>query len=135
MKTVDIIDLYDPIPDFDNDIELLNCYCSGLETMSQLPILPNSLLLFDCSSNNLKKLEGLPDNLEELFCAENKIESLPNLPESLKLLSIWDNPIKNISGIWNCKNLSEIRYSQPNLVKELNLYSNITGCKIEYWGN
>lgn len=69
-----------PLPD---DLIILRCDSNQL---TSLPALPSSLKVLHCHSNQLTSLPELPPFLETLSCSHNPIDSLPSLPSSLKQL-------------------------------------------------
>ena len=66
-----------PLPD---DLIMLRCDSNEL---TSLPALPPSLRILHCHSNQLSSLPELPPFLESLSCSHNHISSLPSLPSSL----------------------------------------------------
>lgn len=48
--------------------------------------MPNSLIMLDCSKNNILNLDNLPNSLKILFCSKNYISNLDNIPNSTKKL-------------------------------------------------
>jgi hypothetical protein len=69
-----------PLPD---DLIMLRCDSNEL---TSLPALPPSLRVFHCHSNQLSSLPELPPFLESLSCSHNHISSLPSLPSTLTQL-------------------------------------------------
>ena len=69
-----------PLPD---DLIMLRCDSNEL---TSLPTLPPSLRILHCHSNQLSSLPELPPFLESLSCSHNHISSLPSLPPSLTQL-------------------------------------------------
>ena len=69
-----------PLPD---DLIMLRCDSNEL---TSLPALPPSLRILHCHSNQLSSLPELPPFLESLSCSHNHISSLPSLPPSLTQL-------------------------------------------------
>lgn len=69
-----------PLPD---DLIVLRC---DLNELTALPELPSSLRVLHCHQNHLSSLPKLPPLLESLSCSHNHLTSLPFLPSSLKQL-------------------------------------------------
>jgi len=69
-----------PLPD---DLIVLRC---DLNELTALPELPSSLRVLHCHQNQLSSLPELPPFLESLSCSHNPLRSLPSLPSSLKQL-------------------------------------------------
>ena len=69
-----------PLPD---DLIMLRCDSNEL---TSLPELPSSLRILHCHSNHLSSLPELPPFLESLSCSHNHISSLPSLPSTLTQL-------------------------------------------------
>jgi len=69
-----------PLPD---DLIMLRCDSNEL---TSLPELPPSLRILHCHSNQLSSLPELPPFLESLSCSHNHISSLPSLPSTLTQL-------------------------------------------------
>lgn len=92
MKTYKYKNLIDKqqIPD-DCDKFLCDCY-----KLTELPILPNTLKILNCSGNILTNLPILPSTLIKLYCSYNEIIVLPKLPNSLNILSCGSNNIIEI---------------------------------------
>ncbi len=68
------------LPVLPNSLQYLNCYNNSLIS---LPILPSSLKSLACSYNNLISLPILPNSLQSLNCAYNQLTYLPALPNYL----------------------------------------------------
>lgn len=68
------------LPVLPDDLIMLRCDSNEL---TSLPVLPSSLLVLHCHSNQLTSLPELPPFLESLSCSHNPITSLPLLPSSL----------------------------------------------------
>ena len=92
----------------------------------------DSLLILNCSDNNLLSIPKLPDSLEELHCYYNSLLFLPDLPANLKVLIAYTNILSslptslpatlttlNFSG-----NNVSVLPSLPNGLKELNFFAN-----------
>jgi len=69
-----------PLPD---DLIVLRC---DLNELTSLPELPSSLRVLHCHQNQLSSLPKLPPFLESLSCSHNHLTSLPSLPSSLTQL-------------------------------------------------
>ena len=69
-----------PLPD---DLIMLRC---DLNELTSLPELPSTLRILHCHANQLTSLPELPPFLESLSCSNNPITSLPILPSSLTQL-------------------------------------------------
>jgi len=54
--------------------------------LTELPPLPDDLIMLRCDSNELTSLPELPPFLESLSCSHNHISSLPSLPSTLTQL-------------------------------------------------
>ncbi len=74
---------------FDNLGEL---HCESNQ-LSNLPLLPNSLIHLTCANNQLNSLPVLPDNLVELICYDNELSSLPSFPMGLRTLLCFSNQL------------------------------------------
>jgi Leucine-rich repeat (LRR) protein len=67
------------------------------EGYKKCPILPATLLIFNCTDNKIQDFpQGLPPNLEEFYCPGNGIYTLPPLPLTLKKLGCSDNNLKEL---------------------------------------
>jgi hypothetical protein len=77
--------------------------------LTELPELPNSLLLLHCSHNKLTELPELPISLEHLWCNKTDIKYLsPNNCQVIKKCSkihILNNPLS--SGFTSDKDFRE----------------------------
>jgi hypothetical protein len=69
-----------PLPD---DLIVLRC---DVNELTFLPTLPSSLRVLHCHQNQLSSLPELPPFLESLSCSHNHISCLPALPSSLTQL-------------------------------------------------
>ena len=69
-----------PLPD---DLIMLRC---DLNELTSLPTLPSSLRVLHCHQNQLSSLPELPPFLESLSCSHTHISCLPALPSSLTQL-------------------------------------------------
>jgi len=110
---------------FDEITELtcLNC------NLTEIPVLPKYLRLFDCGYNQIREIKNLPESLQEFYYDSNQITEIKNLPVSLRHFNYEDNPITNPMEIkkWEyiCqKNLERDEYitkyfSIPNIGIEL----------------
>lgn len=83
-----------PLSILPNNLILLNCSNNKIESLDYLP---HKLEVLDCSFNQIKKLDYLP-NLFELNCSYNSIEKLELLPQSIKILYCDHNQIKDIQN-------------------------------------
>lgn len=68
----------------------------SVENLTSLSELPDGLLKFDCSNNELKLLPTLPSTLKTLNCAYNDLTFLPELPDGLVYLYCDHNPLECI---------------------------------------
>ena len=66
---------------------LVHLRCHGNIGITKLPELPSTLLVLDCWLCNLVALPPLPEGLLELDCAHNKLTVLPVIPKSLELIT------------------------------------------------
>ena len=126
--------LEEPPNDLPNSLTSLFCDYNQLTSLPDN--LPDSLKELICSNNKLTKLpDNLPETLRGLWCSNNELTSLPeNLPRSLHYLSISNNPnLTNISGIWNCKNLKGMYFTQEHLKEEIELYCKINSCAMIFY--
>lgn len=73
------------IPPLTRFYQLKTFICSR-NSLTELPLLPNSLKGLFCDSNRLTTLPTLPDSLIVLICSINQLDKLPNLSPSLKYL-------------------------------------------------
>ncbi|MBL7934389.1 MAG: T9SS type A sorting domain-containing protein [Bacteroidia bacterium] len=71
----------------------LNCENNSL---TGLPILPNSLSTLRCAYNQLVTLPTLPTSLTRLYCQNNSLTSLPSLPNSLQWLRCYFNQLTSL---------------------------------------
>ncbi|HHQ9538407.1 TPA: leucine-rich repeat domain-containing protein, partial [Escherichia coli] len=62
--------------------------------LSEIPALPDTAKVFDCSGNNIKEIRWFPKNLKKAYIEYNKIEVIPAIPGNLKILCMECNPIK-----------------------------------------
>ena len=67
--------------------------------LTNLPDLPDSLILLNCSENKLISLPDLPKTLKHLYCHNNKLTYLPNLPKSLITLHCYENKLSNLPDL------------------------------------
>jgi hypothetical protein len=79
-----------PLPD---DLIVLRC---DLNELTSLPTLPSSLRVLHCHQNQLSSLPKLPPLLESLSCSHNHLTSLPFLPSSLKQLVCMRNHLTTL---------------------------------------
>ena len=79
-----------PLPD---DLIVLRC---ELNELTSLPTLPSSLQVLHCHQNQLSFLPKLPPLLESLSCSNNHLTSLPFLPSSLKQLVCMRNHLTTL---------------------------------------
>jgi len=57
--------------------------------------LPESLIYFNCNSNNIKVLPNIKDTkLQSLYCCSNKLTHISSLPNSLEYLYCFQNRIR-----------------------------------------
>lgn len=71
------------LPVLPDDLIMLRCHSNEL---TSLPTLPPSLRILHCHQNYLHVLPELPPLLESLSCSHNYIHYLPSLPSSLTQL-------------------------------------------------
>ncbi len=64
--------------------------------LTELPPLPDDLIMLRCDSNELTFLPELPSSLKILHCHQNQLTSLPELPPFLESLSCSNNPITSL---------------------------------------
>jgi hypothetical protein len=64
--------------------------------LTELPPLPDDLIMLRCNSNELTFLPELPSSLKILHCHQNQLTSLPELPPFLESLSCSNNPITSL---------------------------------------
>ncbi len=76
-----------------SSIKTLSCPLKIFKPLTQLPILPPSLEVLNCSNQELVSLPELPKTLKVLSCENNKLTRLPNLPDSLEILECDNNYI------------------------------------------
>ena len=81
------------LPDLPDSLILLNC---SENKLISLPDLPKTLKHLNCQNNKLTNLPYLPENLESLSCETNYLTSLPNLPETILMMMCDNNPIYKV---------------------------------------
>lgn len=64
--------------------------------LTELPPLPDNLILLRCDSNQLTSLPTLPSTLKVFHCHSNQLTSLPELPPFLESLSCSHNPLSSL---------------------------------------
>ena len=67
--------------------------------LTELPPLPDDLIMLRCSSNELTSLPTLPPTLRILHCHQNQLSSLPELPPFLEFLSCSNNHITSLPSL------------------------------------
>ncbi len=67
--------------------------------LTELPPLPDDLIMLRCDSNELTSLPELPSTLRILHCHQNQLTSLPELPPFLESLSCSNNPITSLPSL------------------------------------
>ena len=79
------------LPTLPPTLVIFDCSCNDLKSLPTS--LPDTLEFIDCSHNVITSLPALlPKNLQHLFCGNNKLSCLPtSLPHTLRLLSCYNN--------------------------------------------
>lgn len=67
--------------------------------LTELPVLPDDLIMLRCDSNELTSLPALPPSLRILHCHQNQLSSLPELPPFLESLSCSHNHISSLPSL------------------------------------
>ena len=117
-----------PLPD---DLILLRCDSNQL---TSLPTLPRSLRIFHCHSNQLTSLPELPPFLESLSCSHNPISSLPPLPSSLTQLVCMQNHLTELPPLpysllelcFDYNYITRLPYLPPHLTMLACSYNQLT---------
>ena len=79
------------LPDITKGARIVRCAGNSI---SIIPVLPNSIIEFDCDFNSVFKFNGeLPDSLQLLRCRWNSLTELPDLPTKLTYLNCSFNQI------------------------------------------
>jgi hypothetical protein len=94
-----------------NDIIWIDCSSNNL---TQLPKLPNGLLVLWCENNQLEILPELPICLKELYCYRNQLKSIPKLATNVTELWCFNNNIKILPSFLP-NSLTEIYCNNNNL--------------------
>ena len=68
-------------------------------SLTELPTLPEKILILECDENQLSGLVNLPDDLERFLCQKNRLVKLPDLPKKLRLIRCDDNKLKLLPGL------------------------------------
>ncbi len=98
----------DRLPKLPSTLESLHCYCTGLES---LPELPEGLRTLSIDgSTGITNLPKLPEGLKRLNLGSTKISRLPNLPSSLLVLDCSWSPIA-----LDLEYQAELKAQRPNL--------------------
>lgn len=104
------------LPKLPENLKILHCECSSLNSLPELPKtlielyccenylkflpeLPEGLQVLDCGDNELSSLPKLPSSLQYLYCKNNSIQYLPVLPPNLEILHCHENPLLVIPDI------------------------------------
>jgi Leucine-rich repeat (LRR) protein len=66
--------------------------CCSFNNLSDLPELPDKLIMVDCMKNQLLTLPNLPINMSHLYCSHNNLSGLPKLPDKLIKCDCDNNP-------------------------------------------
>jgi uncharacterized repeat protein (TIGR01451 family) len=116
---------------FDN-ITFLTCFHNEL---TNLPVLPNSLIYLQCDYNNITTLNNLPPNLSHLLCRNNLLTSLDSVPESLYSLVCSGNLLTNLPSLFEgidvleCdNNLITSLPTLPNSITDFRCANNNISC-------
>lgn len=64
--------------------------------LTEIPLLPSSLIELRCGTNRLTFLPELPPSLLRLYCSSNQLTFLPHLPSSLITLTCQFNQLKTL---------------------------------------
>jgi hypothetical protein len=80
-------------PDSGFPASLVMVDCSRNE-LTHLPVLPAGLKYLNCSHNRITRLPELPKSMTKLVCHFNELTELPKIPESLIVLNFAANPIQ-----------------------------------------
>ncbi len=73
-------------------------YCPNNQ-LTNIPVLPDSLLYFFCYSNQLTSLTNLPSTLIGLYCGDNQINSITALPPTLSFLTCESNGLNTLLNL------------------------------------
>ena len=84
------------LPLLPGTLKVFDCEYNNIKN---IPILPDSLIYFSCNKNKLTSLPVLPLNLQNLLCDFNQLTNLPALPNSLQTLSCWANGINILPAL------------------------------------
>ena len=87
------------LPDITKGARIVRCAGNSI---SIIPVLPNSIIEFDCDFNSVFKFNGeLPDSLQLLRCSYNLLVEIPVLPRNLLQLYCEYNQIESLEGVLN----------------------------------
>ena len=117
-----------PLPD---DLIMLRCDSNQL---TSLPTLPSSLRIFHCHGNQLTSLPDLPPFLESLSCSNNPLRSLPPLPSSLTQLVCMQNQLTSLPPLphsllelcFDYNDVTRLQELPPHLSKLSCTYNQLT---------
>ena len=70
--------------------------------------------------NNIELIDEISNDIEGIQCSYNNILHLNELPQNLSVIDIGGNEnLRDISGLWKCEKLQEVRFNQDYLTKEI----------------
>ncbi|MHB8261215.1 MAG: leucine-rich repeat domain-containing protein [Bacteroidia bacterium] len=120
------------LPALPNTLTFLAC---EINSLTSLPALPNSITSIDCYNNQLTSLPALPASLTYLDCFGNQLTSLPALPNSLTTLVCNTNSLTTLSALPNSLHSLECHNNNitcfptfPNSITNMYIYSNPYNC-------
>ena len=76
---------------------LIHLRCHGNLGITKLPEMPPTLVILDCWLCSLVALPRLPEGLIELDCAHNKLTVFPVIPKSLELITYNYNSLRYLN--------------------------------------
>ena len=118
LRTLDGIDL--------TGVTELYCQENGL---TELPVLPETLIILHCARNELTFLPVLPKSLQQLDCYRNKLKTLPDLPDSLGSFDCSFNHLTFLPTLsTTCITRLTCNDNQLILLPELPITLNILNC-------
>ena len=97
--------------------------------LSDLPMIPDSVLYLDCSENNIREIFSISDNTNEFRCNNNLITNIYNIPNTLNVLQCQNNylralpPLLQITQLF-CENNELWHIPKPNVLEYISCKNN-----------
>lgn len=98
--------------------------------LSELPVLPETVLSLNCSGNPITRLHNLPPNLRKLNCMDTKITRFENIPVTLRCLNCAGTKITQFENLPST--LRQVNCSATDITSLNGLPSSVRYIRADY---